>query len=119
MFMQQASDLIFEVSLEDFEQRVIQASTTRPILVDLWADWCPPCLVIAPVMEAVVKDRGGAVALAKLEVDEGDNMKIAGRYQVRGFPTILLIYRGEEIDRFSGAKPRSFVDEFIDQGLAH
>jgi putative thioredoxin len=115
--MTQPCEHIYDVSLEDFDQRVIQASAQRPILVDLWADWCPPCLVIAPVMEMVVKDREGTIALAKLEVDEGENMKIAGRYQVRGFPTILLIYKGEEIDRFSGAKPRSFVDEFIDQGL--
>ena len=109
---------IFEVSLEDFEQRVIEASQQRPILVDLWAEWCPPCVVIAPVLESVVRDRDGEIALAKLEVDEGDNMKIAGRYQVRGFPTILLINKGEEIDRFSGAKPRGFVEQFIDQGLA-
>lgn len=109
---------IFEVSLEDFEQRVIQASQQQPVLVDLWADWCPPCVVIAPILEAVVNERDGEIVLAKLEVDEGKNMKIAGQYQVRGFPTILLINKGEEIDRFSGAKPRAFVDQFIDQCLA-
>ena len=74
--------------------------------------------MIAPVLEAVVKDRQGSIALAKLEVDEGENMKIAGRYQVRGFPTILLIYKGEELDRFSGAKPRAFVEQFIEQALS-
>ena len=109
---------IYEVFLEDFDENVIQASAERPILVDLWAEWCPPCVVIAPVLESIVKARGGRIALAKLEVDEGENMKIAGRYQVRGFPTILLIYKGEEIDRFSGAKPRAFVEQFIDQGMA-
>ena len=109
---------IFDVSLEDFEQRVIEASQQQPILVDLWADWCPPCVVIAPIMEAVVRERQGEILLAKLEVDEGENMKIAGRYKVRGFPTILLIDKGEEKGRFSGAKPRSYVEQFIDECLA-
>lgn len=116
--MNQSTSHIFETTLEDFQQQVIEASQQRPILVDLWADWCPPCVVIAPIMEAVVRDRAGEVALAKLEVDEGENMKIAGRYQVRGFPTILLIYKGEEKGRFSGAKPRAFVEQFIDESLA-
>lgn len=114
----QATDHIFDVSLEDFQHRVIEASQQRPVLVDLWADWCPPCIVIAPVLEAVVRDRAGGIALARLEVDEGENMKIAGRYQVRGFPTILLIDKGEEKARFSGARPRGFIEQFIDEGLA-
>lgn len=116
--MQQTNNSIFEVSLEDFQQKVIEDSQQRPILVDLWAEWCPPCVVIAPVLEQVIKAHAGEIALAKLEVDEGENMKIAGRYQVRGFPTILLIYQGEEKGRFSGAKPRAFIETFIDEMLA-
>jgi len=105
--------LIFETHLEAFEQDVIEASHDRPILVDCWADWCAPCHAIAPILEQVVHNYGGAVALAKLEVDEGENMKIAGRYAVRGFPTILLIKNGEELGRFSGAKPAHFIENFI------
>ena len=106
--------LIFETSFETFEQDVIEASNERPVLVDVWADWCAPCHAIAPILEMVIHDYDGAVALAKLDVDEGENMKIAGRYAVRGFPTILLIQNGEELDRFSGAKPAHFVEDFID-----
>lgn len=83
------------------------------MLVDLWADWCAPCLTIAPILENVIHAYAGAIALAKLEVDEGENMKIAGRYAARGFPTILLIQNGEEIGRFSGAKPAHFIKDFI------
>jgi len=115
--MNQAHRYIFDVSYEDFQQQVIEASDQRPILVDLWADWCPPCIVIAPILEQLVLAADGRLALAKLEVDEGENMKIAGRYQVRGFPTILLIFEGEEKGRFSGAKPRAFIEQFIDQSL--
>lgn len=105
--------LIFETHYETFEKEVIEASNERPILVDLWADWCAPCHFIAPILEQVVEDYEGAVALAKIEVDEGENMKIAGRYSVRGFPTILLIQNGEEVGRFSGAKPAHFIEDFI------
>lgn len=105
---------IFDTSLEQFEEQVISASHQRPILLDMWADWCPPCVVVAPILAQVVNGRHGEIALAKLEVDEGDNMKIAGRYQVRGFPTIILFQHGEEKARFSGAKPRSFIEEFVD-----
>jgi thioredoxin 1 len=106
---------VYNASLESFEEVVIEASHQRPVLVDLWADWCPPCLVIAPVLEKVVGEYAGRVALVKVEVDAGDNMKIAGRYRVRGFPTVLLIEGGEEIGRFSSARPAHFVREFIEQ----
>ncbi|HID49191.1 MAG TPA: thioredoxin [Chromatiales bacterium] len=105
--------LVFDTSLETFDANVLQASADTPVLVDFWADWCPPCVVIAPLLEQVVNELGGEVRLAKLEVDEGGNMKLAGRYQVRGFPTIILFRDGEERGRFSGAKPASFIETFI------
>jgi thioredoxin 1 len=110
--------LIFDVDLEDYEDSVISASHEIPILVDLWADWCSPCLVIAPVLKKLIAEYDGRLKLAKVEVDEGENMKLAGRYQVRGFPTVLLISKGEEVDRFSGAKSLSHIREFVDNGLA-
>lgn len=109
---------IFDTSVENFDKEVIQTSQHNPVLVDLWADWCPPCIVIAPILKQVVENYDGNIALAKLEVDEGKNMKIAGQYQVRGFPTILLIQNGEEKGRFSGAKPASFIENFIDQHIS-
>ena len=107
-----ASD-IFDVSLHDFDEKVIAASRQRPVLVDLWAEWCSPCIVIAPILKQVIESLDGAVALAKVEVDEGENMKLAGRYKVRGFPTVILFRDGEEQGRFSGARPASFIENFI------
>ncbi|MCW8900607.1 MAG: thioredoxin family protein [Gammaproteobacteria bacterium] len=108
---------IFDTSVEEFDKDIIEASYQYPILVDLWADWCPPCVVIAPILKQVVEESDLEIALAKLEVDEGKNMKIAGQYQVRGFPTILLIQNGEEKARFSGAQSASFIENFIDENI--
>ena len=113
------SEFIFETHYESYEQDVIQVSHEHPILVDMWAEWCPPCLAIAPVLAQVIDEYKGQLTLAKVEVDEGENMKLAGHYQVRGFPTILLIKNGEEKARFSGAKPKHFIQEFIAQHLDH
>ena len=104
---------IFDIQLEEFDQKVLEASHEYIVLVDFWAEWCPPCLTIAPILQRVITDYEGAVKLAKLEVDEGENMKLAGRYRVRGFPTIILFKAGEEMARFSGAKPRHEIERFI------
>ena len=106
---------IFDTTVESFNEEVIEASHLHPILVDLWADWCPPCVVIAPILKQVVENYDSDISLAKIEVDEGKNMKIAGQYQVRGFPTILLIINGEEKARFSGAQSAAFIENFIDE----
>jgi len=106
---------IIATSLETFDRDVVEESRCRPVLVDFWAEWCSPCLVIAPVLERVVTDFAGAVALAKLEVDEGENMKLAGHYRVRGFPTVMLFVDGQEVARFSGARSRTQVVEFLQQ----
>ncbi|OQX00808.1 MAG: thiol reductase thioredoxin, partial [Thiothrix lacustris] len=77
-------------------------------------DWCGPCLFLDPVLKAVVADYQGNVLLAKLDTEEDENMKLAGRNQVRGFPTVLLIENGQEVARFSSARNKIFVREFID-----
>ncbi len=107
------NSLIYDVDLHDFDDKVLQASHQRPILVDFWAEWCSPCIAIAPVLYGVIESFNGQVNLAKLEVDEGENMKLAGHYRVRGFPTIILFKEGEEQDRFSSARPSHFIKAFI------
>ncbi|MDT8283123.1 MAG: thioredoxin domain-containing protein [Gammaproteobacteria bacterium] len=109
--------LIYDVDLQHFDEKVLLASDEMPILVDLWAEWCSPCLVIAPLLKRLVEEYEGKIKLAKIEVDEDENMKLAGRYKVRGFPTVLLIIKGEEVARFSGAKPLSFLRSFIDENI--
>jgi len=108
-----ASDYIFDTHLEHFDRDVIEASRGVPMLVDFWADWCPPCRALTPVLERVVAHHAGKIRMAKVEVDAGDNMKLAGRYELRGFPTVLLFVGGEIVGRFSSARPEGWVREFI------
>ena len=109
------SQYSFDIDLADFEEKVLTASHQRPVLVDFWADWCSPCLFIAPILNQVMDDFEGKVLLAKLEVDEGKNMKLAGQYSVRGFPTIILFEEGQEVERFSSARSKSFIVNFIEK----
>jgi thioredoxin 1 len=106
---------IFDVDYADFDIRVIGPSHERPILVDLWADWCSPCVVLSPVLMRIVEEFDGRVLLAKVEVDEGENMKLAGHYRVRGFPTVILFEQGVERARFSGGRHVHYVREFMEQ----
>ena len=108
---------IFDVDLEDFDVNVIEASHQIPVLVDFWADWCAPCIALAPTMDRVMVDYEGRLKLAKLEVDEGENMKLAGHYRVRGFPTVILFVDGAEVARFASAKPKHWIEDFLDQHL--
>ena len=108
---------VINTSLQTFDRDVSEASHQRPVLVDFWAEWCAPCLVIAPVLEKVCRDLQDGIGLAKLEVDQGENMKLAGHYRVRGFPTVMLVSHGEEVARFSGARSRTQIVEFLQTHL--
>ena len=108
----------FAVDRPEFEARVIATSRQIPILVDFWADWCSPCHALAPHLERVVNEYQGQLRLAKVEVDEGDNMKLAGHYRLRGFPTVLLFQNGQERGRFSGARSLAQLRDWLKEHLA-
>ncbi len=106
-------DFILDTDLEGFDAQVIEASKTLPVIVDFWADWCPPCRALTPVLERVAKAYEGKLRLVKIEVDDGANMKLAGRYGLKGFPTVLLFIDGEIKGRFSGARAEHWVKDFL------
>lgn len=111
MILSHTPSNIFDVCEADFEQRVIEASRNKPVLVDFWAEWCSPCLALAPTLERVMAELEGKVELAKLEVD--DNMRLAGHYKVRGFPTVILFVDGEEVARFASARAKHWIEDFL------
>jgi thioredoxin 1 len=108
---------IVDVDYARFELEVLGASQRQPILVDFWADWCAPCHALAPHLVRVVDEKAGSVRLAKVEVDEGENMKLAGHYRLRGFPTVILFQGGLERGRFSGSRSTPQVREWLDAHL--
>ena len=114
-----AHPYVSDSNLSDFDEKVINHSHTTPVLVDFWAEWCSPCHVLAPNLIKAVEQQQGRVKLVKVEVDEGENMKLAGRYNVRGFPTVILFRDGEAIDHFSSARPMHFIRDFIHQHIEH
>ncbi|MBK1716260.1 thioredoxin family protein [Thiocystis violacea] len=116
-YLSQPDPHIFDVEYEHFQIQVIEASQTHPILVDFWADWCGPCHALTPHLKRVIEEYEGRIRLAKLEVDEGENMRLAGHYKVRGFPTVILFQRGEDRGRFSGARSRYQIKEWLQEHL--
>ncbi len=111
------SGLSFDVEEADFGQLVVERSHEVPVLLDIGTDWCSPCNVLAPRLEKMVQEYAGQFVLAKVDADE--NMRIAGRHKVRGFPTVIAYSRGAESDRFHSAQPDQFLRRFIDKLIAH
>ena len=111
--MKSESPFVFDVDEAGFDQQVLKASDKQPILVDFWAEWCAPCISLAPALIRVVDEHEGAVLLGKVEVD--DNMRLAGHYRLRGFPTVILFHKGKELGRFSGSHPAHWIREWIDE----
>ena len=106
------SDFSYNVEEADFDQLVVARSHQTPVLVDISADWCAPCRVLAPLLHKLVADYNGRFLLGIVDADE--NMKIAGRHKVRGFPTVIAYTHGVEIDRFHSAQSEGFLRRFID-----
>ncbi|MCI4661670.1 MAG: thioredoxin [Neomegalonema sp.] len=111
-----ADDLVFDSSDAGFMADVIEASRTRPILVDFWAPWCGPCKALGPALEKVVRAAQGKVALAKINIDE--HPMVAGQLQVQSIPTVFAFHNGQPVDGFMGGLPESQLKEFVDRVIA-
>jgi len=102
--------LITDSSTARFQADVIEASRTRPVLVDFWAPWCGPCKQLTPALEKVVNALGGKIALVKINIDE--NQALAGQMGVQSIPAVFGFVGGRPVDGFMGALPESEVAKF-------
>ncbi len=106
---------IFDVTTLDFEDKVLTASMDAPIIVDFWAPWCGPCKQLLPVLEKVIGSYGGAVTMAKVNIDE--NQELAQALRVQSVPTVFAFFQGQPVNAFQGVLPESQIKSFIDQVL--
>lgn len=105
-----------DVTEATFAVDVVARSAERPVLVDFWADWCGPCHALAPVLEAAVEARNGAVTLVKVDVDA--NPALSQQYSVSGIPAVKAFRDGRVVAEFAGVRSRAAVDTFLDELLA-
>ncbi|API60743.1 thioredoxin [Tardibacter chloracetimidivorans] len=103
-----------KVTDASFHSDVISSST--PVLVDFWAEWCGPCRMIGPALEEIAHELGGKVTIAKLNIDEDPDAP--ARYGVRGIPTMILFKGGEAVATKVGAAPKSQLKSWLEGELA-
>jgi thioredoxin 1 len=96
-----------------FEREVLQQD--KPVLVDFWARWCPPCHMIAPVLKEIAAERADSLVLRKINADE--NPATVRKYQVLSMPTLMLFRNGEPVQALVGARPKARLLDQIDDAL--
>lgn len=107
------SQFSFDVSLEEFEAKVIVPSQDVPIVVDFWAPWCEPCKVLKPLLEKLAEEYAGRFLLAMVNADE--NPEISQHFGVRSIPSVKVLFQGQLVDEFTGALPESEIRAFLDR----
>jgi len=104
-----------EVDDNNFEELVIEQSKKIPVVVDFWATWCMPCLMISPILEKLAKEYKGKFILAKLNVD--NSPITAGKYGVMSIPNVKMFKNGKVTDEFIGAVPEPVARKWLDKNL--
>jgi thioredoxin 1 len=98
------------VSDETFQSEVLESDL--PVLIDFWAPWCGPCLMLAPIIEELAAAYDGRIVVAKVNTDENGNAP--QKYGIMGIPTLILFKDGQEVDRLVGVRPKQAIVEKLD-----
>ena len=108
------SELVKDINDANFETEVLKANV--PVLVDFWAEWCGPCRMMTPVVEAVAQKFGATARLVKLNVD--DNPSITQRFGIKGIPTMIVFKGGKEAERIVGATNEGAIVRIIEEQIS-
>ena len=107
---------IIKVTDEDFQEKVIEQSKKKPIVVDFWAPWCTPCLILGPMLEKLSKVYNGKFILAKMDVDKGRTT--SQKYGIMSIPSVKMFKNGKISDEFTGAMPEPMVRNWLDKNVS-
>jgi putative thioredoxin len=104
-----------EVNDSNFKEEVLEKSKETPVVVDFWASWCGPCMMLGPTLEKIAKEYDGKFILAKAETDNNQNM--AAVYGVMSIPSVKMFKDGKVVSEFVGAQPEAAIKQWLDQKL--
>lgn len=113
---QNTAENILAATDANFEAEVLTASSSQPVMVDFWAEWCRPCHMLAPTVAEIAHDYAGKLKVMKLNVDEAFNS--AGRYNIRGIPTLLVFKNGQVVEQIVGAQPKDQIIKALSRHVA-
>jgi thioredoxin 2 len=104
------------VTIDDRTMEKVVTGTDVPVLVDFYADWCGPCKAMAPQIEELARAHSGRAVIAKLDTDQSPQM--AGRFGIRGIPTLIVFRNGREVAREVGGVPRAALESLLQRAYA-
>jgi putative thioredoxin len=117
LFLPHKGAAMIDITLDNFEADLIQASLQQPVLLDIWAPWCGPCKTLGPMLEKLEQDYAGRFTLAKVNSDEVPEIagQLSKMFGVRSIPFCVMFSQGQPVDGFVGALPEAQIREFLDK----
>ncbi len=107
---------VIEVTNQNFKQEVLEAD--KPVLVDFWAPWCQPCLMMAPILDELSEEMADKLKIAKLNTELPENQQLAIDYQIQSIPNMKLFKGGEVVREFIGLRPKEIFQQELQNELA-